>query len=260
METSVARELARLTRAFYDEVSDSFSATRATPWPGWQRVLQEAGVVGARAPRLRVLDLACGNLRFARYLGAACAAGDGRKVDLRAVDACDGLAANDDTPGVAVTYQHLDIVEALLAGDDLARCIEAEGCDLAVCFGFMHHLALPAHRRHVLEALASCCRPGGYVAVSFWQLSRSARLLAKARETTEVALPALGLGALDAGDYLLGWQGRTDVVRYCHDFSEEEIDGLAAAVRPQAREVARFSADGAEGNLNRYLLLQARGK
>jgi hypothetical protein len=62
----------------------------------------------------------------------------------------------------------------------------------------------------------------------------------------------------DKGDYLLGWQGRRDVQRYCHSFCEEEVDSLAGTVAEQAREVDRFSADGKSGDLNRYVVLQRR--
>lgn len=263
MDVQTARELARLTGDFYARTCDSFAVTRERGWEGWRRVVAESGLlVSANAtPRtLEVLDLACGNQRFARYLGEELAGvREAPLVRVHAFDSCDELARLGRTGSVDVRYAHLDITGALFEGGDLARLIGVGGCDLCVCFGFMHHLALREHRVRVLEALVDCTRPGGMVAVSFWQLSHSARLLAKAQALTEAAAPGLGLAGLGRGDYLLGWQDRTDVVRYCHDFCEAELDDLAAAVAPRASEVARFSADGASGNLNRYLLLCRNG-
>ena len=271
MEERTARELSRLTGEFYAETSASFSATRTAPWPGWRRVLAEtelgAGfvpdVTGAPVRPLRVLDLACGNMRFERFLGQELVAGAAEPgaadplVEAYAFDSCDDMALDADVPGVLVHYHHLDVVEALWSVQNLATQLDAPSCELCVCFGFMHHLPLVEQRERVLKALVERATPGGTIAVSFWQISRSARLLAKARATTERAVAELGLSDLGSGDYLLGWQDRADVLRYCHDFCEEEVDALARAVRPWAREVSRFSADGATGNLNRYLLLRA---
>lgn len=117
---------------------------------------------------------------------------------------------------------------------------------MAVCFGFMHHVPMGSLRSQVLSALADAERPGGVVAVSFWQFARSARLMAK-------AVPVEGG---DAGDYLLGWQGRSDVRRYCHSFEEAEIDELVGACGSQVMELVRFFADGKTGDMNRYLILR----
>ena len=270
MDETTARKLSRLTGLFYEQVSPSFSQTRQAPWPGWDTVLDIALPASWQARRkpCHLLDLACGNLRFERYCaermqGQLPDATPGAREPLviaHAFDDCDALVEEGSVEGglIQVRYRHLDIAEELFAGHDLASRLGVESCDLSVCFGFMHHLALPEHRVRVLEALVRATRPGGYVALSLWQLSNSARLLSKARTTTASACAQLGIEGFGQGDYLLGWQGRSDVWRYCHDFSEDEVADLLLAVGDRAREVARFSADGATGNLNRYLVLQVR--
>jgi SAM-dependent methyltransferase len=278
MDLQTARRLSDLTTTFYAHVGASFSATRQAPWPGWQRIAElawgrddadgrgaadgrgdaaekdhmagrhDAGekddTAGRHDAGERVLDLACGNLRFARFARSRCP--DAR---VWAVDNCDDLAsayAGTDAQERYVQFQHLDIARTLLDGQDLSAALEAPACDLCVCFGFMHHVPLPQHRADVLHALVDHAAPGGIVAVSFWQFERDARIMAKAQPLA------------DKGDYLLGWQGRRDVQRYCHSFCEEEVDSLASAVAKQAREVDRFSADGKSGDLNRYVVLQRR--
>ena len=252
MDDKTAQMLSQLTREFYGEVASSFSVTREAPWQGWQRVVSMMEMPSAGAS-LKVLDLACGNLRFERFLASSF---PGVHIDAYAYDECDQLVGAADIADTVVHFSHLDVAEELFSHADLSSELGVRECDLAACFGFMHHLPLPAQRESVLKALVGAVQPGGLVAVSFWQLSHSARLLAKAKAVTALASDELGIEGLAQGDYLLGWQDRTDVLRYCHDFSEEEIDALAAAVSPAAHEVARFSADGKEGNLNRYLLLQ----
>ena len=241
MDLQTARRLNDLNTAFYAHAYASFDATRQAPWPGWERVRDAMRTQGIpqEGHGLRVLDLACGNLRFARFL-----AGDYPRLRVWGVDNCAPLAlANAPSGACDVRIQDLDIAGTLLDGHDLTSKIEAPPCDLSVCFGFLHHVAMPSHRLQVVRALVQHTRPGGLVAMSLWQLERSPRILAKAQPLGE------------AGDYLLGWQNDPDAQRYCHSFSEDEVDELAAA-SGQAAEIARYSADGKSGDLNRYLVLR----
>ena len=263
MDLATAQKLALLSSTFYAQVSDSFSATRSAPWAGWQQVLVAAGLLedsGDPVPgfdRLSVLDLACGNLRFERYLSDTVASKEGQPdIEAHVVDNCTTLAEGVDIPGVRTRYTQLDIAKALWEERDLGAELGTDAYDLVVCFGFMHHLPLVEQRMRLMKELVTAARPGGVVAVSFWQLSRSERLLRKARASTAVAVSEIAIAGLGEGDYLLGWQERTDVWRYCHDFSEEEVDALVACVSDRACELARYSADGAMANLNRYVLLR----
>lgn len=241
MDKKTARALSDLTTNFYEQVHDSFDATRQAPWQGWDEVVRVARGCGLPAEgRLRVLDLACGNLRFERYLRDL-----GYKVEARAYDNCDELVGAGEGVGSDVAFHHVDLAGALFEGG-LGEVLDAPACDMAVCFGFMHHVPLESQRCQLLSALADAVRPGGVVAVSFWQFARSARLMAK----------AVSVESGDTGDYLLGWQGRSDVRRYCHSFEEAEIDELVGACGSQVMELARFSADGKTGDMNRYLILR----
>ncbi len=134
-------------------------------------------------------------------------------------------------------------------------------CDLAVCFGFMHHVPGAELRRAVLSRLIDGVRPGGIVVVSFWQFMNDERIARKAARSLDLALaqpPFAGFASssLEEGDHLLGWQADDAAFRYCHHFSTTEIDQLAASVSPLAAPIDTFSADGSNHSLNRYLVLQ----
>ena len=294
---------------------------------------------GAAPQPLSVLDLACGNLRYARFLdtalperplayygvdsaddlafagvhdgasaagphAAACAEnrrdaaraedhGGGERVeDLRAAadagnccgpagrgasrppkeshrpqkgNAAETRPASSPSAGaehVAVRYQHLDIVGALIAGKSLARCIAAPACDLTACFGFLHHVPGAEARMAVLDALIEKTRPGGCVVVSLWQFMDDERLARKARAATAAGLAELAaqgaLPALGENDYLLGWQDTPGAYRYCHHFTPAEAEALAIHARHAygCRLVERFNADGKTHALNAYLVFQ----
>ncbi len=169
-----------------------------------------------------------------------------------------------------VDLRALDIVESLLDGT-FADHLPHDECDLAIAFGLMHHLPTGALRVRVLEGLLGALRPGGFAIVSFWQFLNDPRLAAKAATVTAEGHAAHFLPTFHENDFLLGWQHAGGVYRFCHHTPENEIDALLAAIRepsapstsgcasaapPSFREVARFSADGKLGNLNRYLILQ----
>ncbi len=159
-----------------------------------------------------------------------------------------------------VRFTALDIAGALFGEDSQAALAAAfrngSLADLAVCFGFFHHVPTTAARETLLRALVRGVRPGGGVVVSLWQFANSPDLVQRARETDARARAELGLPQLDAGDYLIGWQNKPGAYRYCHSFTEQEADALAASVEGEAETVARFEADGRTGNLNAYLVLR----
>lgn len=254
MDTQTARILIELNNRFYRDHAASFSATRQAPWPGWERVLDATAPHLAACGTPRVLDLACGNLRFERFLSSRLAAPPA----CWAVDAADELCA--DAPRIdALTYRHADILGSLLEARDPLAGIPS--CDLVVCFGFMHHVPGARLRGAVLDLLAAHTRPHGYLALSFWRFLDDERLAAKA-DAADARAQAAGLptAGLDEGDRYLGWQDDPGAWRYCHHFSERDVDACAARLAcAGAREVARFSADGRGGGLNRYLICRMEG-
>ncbi len=316
LDEATARRLCALTSEFYRANAESFSQTRQSPWRGWKRALAAAGVASADADNsalqppvgasaiskeaadlspqspvganessrataglLRVLDLACGNLRFEWFLADRLGVD---RVRCFAVDNCDPLvdqaacvdrpdraesadrpvwSGRGQTPGVlpSISFQNLDVIDALATGslrDTLA--VPDASCDLGVAFGFMHHVPRETWRADLLRALVAKTRPGGHVVVSFWRFLNSEKLAKKAHATTAQARAELNLPALPPNDFLLGWQDTSGLYRYCHHFDEAEIERLLAVVADDAQPVARFAADGKTGNLNEYVILRVR--
>ena len=258
-EEALALRLCALTGEFYRANAESFSQTRQSPWQGWVRLLEVVEAASGQEP-LCVLDLACGNLRFERYLADAL---PNRMLSGYAVDTCDPLVEagerNESDALSRMSFQNLDAIERLSAGC-LRESLEAPDalCDLAVSFGFMHHVPLECWRVGLLRALVAKVRPGGFVAVSFWRFLNSDKLARKAQETTSRARVELGLPELLPNDYLLGWQDTQGLYRYCHHFDEPEIERLLAMVADSADLVSRFEADGKTGNLNEYVVLRVK--
>lgn len=255
MDVQLARRLIACNSAFYRDHAASFSATRSAPWDGWQRVAEIVQDTFACAEQRTVLDVACGNLRFPRFLFSRAPQQAWRCV---AVDNAPQLAA--DLPGDgSVRFVERDILGGLLDGTDPLGDIPT--CDLVVSFGFMHHVPGGSLRRALLDSLAARVSPSGLFVLSFWQFMDDARLSAKVRVADEGArLAGWPTDELEAGDHFLGWQDDAQARRYCHHFDETEIDALADHVAKHGmRECARFSADGRTHVLNRYLVCRKEG-
>ena len=259
-EEVLALRLCALTGEFYRANAESFSQTRQSPWQGWVRLLEVMDARAAERELLRMLDVACGNLRFERYLADAL---PGRMLSGWAVDNCEPLVEAGERsefgPLSRIAFQNLDVIERL-SGGRLWESLEAPDAsrDLAVSFGFMHHVPLECWRAELLRALVAKVRPGGFVAVSFWRFLNSDKLARKAQETTIRARAELVIPELPPNDYLLGWQDTQGLYRYCHHFDEQEIERLLAAMADSAELVSRFEADGKTGNLNEYVVLRVK--
>ena len=203
---------------------------------------------------------------IASALAAAAAEEDPQADDDAGSDADGSATTSATTPTPAAsstaTQSESDAISRFRAGfffqgTPLGYPLHAKHFDLCVSFGFMHHLPLPAQRELLLRAMCDACAPGGIVAASFWQFAQDEIRRQKAEASTAQACLELGIDGLDTGDYLLGWKQETSVWRYCHSFTEAEIDMLVAGVSDTAEEIARYSADGATGEANRYLILRA---
>ena len=283
MDDALARALIELNNRFYAEHVASFSATRATPWNGWQAVAELVREHGR--PVRTVLDLACGNLRFERFLARELP--ESRR-SIHAIDSCPALVCSSggdprelSSATVDLTYHQADILTALLDASPLdAQAASAPrprahevlpatpACDLAVCFGFMHHVPGFELRSQVLATLVDRTAPGGLIVLSLWQFMHDARLAAKAdiadaraREhglrLADAAHPfPIASDSLEPGDHFLGWQADPAPLRYCHHCNASEVDALVAFVGRRAREVARWAADGSSGTLNQYIALE----
>ena len=243
-----------------------------------------------------VLDIACGNLRFEAFLANAYPHIDWSffavdNCEPLVVSGQENIAKN-----VHFTCEDIvsNLLEGLPAAEpaNIPALAAATPFDLVVSFGFLHHIpSFDLRRQFLLEALSQV-KPGGYLVVSFWQFLNDPAKRAKIEQTHVEALaffagcaetrtndrdaldrgagsssssnlnpsdlkpPVFFAGSLEPNDYFLGWKNEPDNYRYCHHFSNEEIDRIITALASHATVVESFSADGKPGNLNRYVVFK----
>ena len=243
-----------------------------------------------------VLDIACGNLRFEAFLANAYPHVDWSFFAVDNCEPLVASGQEDIAKKVHFTCEDIvsNLLDGLPAAEpaNTPAFAAATPFDLVVSFGFLHHIpSFDLRRQFLLEALSQV-KPGGYLVVSFWQFLNDPAKRAKIEQTHAEALaffagcaesrsndrnaldrevgssssgnsnpsclkpPAFDPGSLEPNNYFLGWKNEAGNYRYCHHFSNEEIDRIIAALAPHATVVESFSADGKPGNLNRYVIFQ----
>ena len=266
MKASTIAALKSINHRFYSRYSDSFAATRSHPWPGWRRAMapflsQGPGEPEA-GPARSILDVGCGNGRFGAFLSSV----SREPYRYLGVDYSSAMikTAKQRLMDFAALEARFEVSDVDHEG--LGRAIKDEQFDLIVLFGILHHIAGSAQRRHLLRDLAAVLKPGGTMALSFWQfggLQRFRRRLVEWQDHNRACEVTVDESDLERGDYLLLWGGEhgeapdtaidSEARRYCH-FSDP--DEAAAAVGSLDLEIVdRFSADGRSGDLNLYFVL-----
>jgi SAM-dependent methyltransferase len=252
MNVATQRRLLELNRAFYARVADEFDRSRAGLAVGWQELLTFLPAAGER--HLRVLDVGCGNGRFARALEELA-----RPVCYVGVDGDKTLLALAEQQTAGLSYVRPRFIQADLstAGWDAPLRKQDLCSDLIVCLAVLHHLPGFALRVRLVQDLAALLAPRPrdtrLLAFSNWQFLATPRLAQKQIDWAEVGLRA---DDVEPGDALLPWQQGGFAIRYVHQIDEAEMARLAEAAALQV--IHTFYADGKEGNLNLYSILQHR--
>ncbi|MEN8253328.1 MAG: class I SAM-dependent methyltransferase [Patescibacteria group bacterium] len=252
MNKKIIQDLNNLNTKFYQAVADSFSDSRNSAWQGWEKLIPQLSSLFISHKSPKVLDLGCGNARFAEFLI--------QKFPKLKINYF-GLDSNADLLKIAEEklinhnscirsqFQQVDLVSELL-NDNFKNRLKSENYDLVVAFGLMHHLPSFEIRVKLLKLLADLLPKNSYLIIAFWQFHKSERLM---RKVVNPGLVKINKKELEKNDFILDWQRGKTAHRYCHSFTDEEIEKLVEESGLQL--ASSFNADGKE-NLNRYAVLR----
>ncbi len=246
MDRATILALNQINRDFYTQRAEEFSATRRRPWRGWLRLLPYIG----KKEALSVLDVGCGNGRFAVFLS-------------------EHLESPFAYLGAEFSATALEHARAKLSGlrsitlkehDVMAGLGDISGpFSLITLFGFLHHVPGFDTRRSLLIDLGRLLDPDGILAFSVWQFGRFERFRKKLIPW-DTFLANTGIevdrSQLEPGDHILSWGDTEPAYRYCHFTDSDETSRLVSSLPLECFEV--FSADGRTNDLNQYFLLKSR--
>jgi hypothetical protein len=111
----------------------------------------------------------------------------------------------------------------------------------------LHHIPSTEMRLDILRTVRKLLKEDGKFYLSNWQFLNSAKLRSRIQPWDKVGISE---NDLDEDDYLLDWRSGGEGLRYVHQFSVEELLGLADQAR--MRVTASFHSDGDGGNLGLY--------
>jgi len=236
MNSAATERLLQLNHEFYNHFGESFSATRQRLQPGVRKILETI------PDDVSVLDLGCGNGNFLRELSVR-----GHKAALLGVDFSLPLLRDaESAPGVE--FREVDLDQLSVVSGQLA--VEG-GWDVITMFATLHHIPSTEIRLDILKTVKKLLKPNGKFILSNWQFLNSKKLTARIQPWDRVGLADKDL---DAGDYLLDWRSGGEGLRYAHQFSVEELLGLAE--QAEMRVTDSFLSDGDGGNLGLYQIWQ----
>jgi tRNA (uracil-5-)-methyltransferase TRM9 len=235
MNKTLVRQLQSINDRFYQKNAYSFSQTRQSPWPGWQKLLSH--IRGLPSP-LSLLDLGCGNGRFGIFLTDS-------NVRLKSY-----VGIDENQALLEETKQSLKIPTRLHQANllDFPSPLAPALFDLVAVFGVMHHIPGSDNRLLLLEKSASYVKPGGILAVSYWDYTQDPRFASRLIPWHTIQIDEK---ELDPGDYLLNWQ-QGEVPRFYHHTSEAEI--AIHSTKIPLKIVDTYKEDGKSRNLNHYMV------
>ena len=236
MQQATIDHLNQLNQAFYRTTAQDFSETRQTAWQGWARLSAFLPVVTP----LRVLDVGCGNGRFAHFLHQH---NPTLPIHYHGIDTSPDLLTFAQQklatlPNVSAELSEQDIV---------MHSLPQREYDLVVLFGVIHHVPSQARRFALMRELAQSVAKGGVLAFAAWRFYENAPLRERLVEWEAT-------WEREDGDYLMDWRRGERALRYCHYVDDAEHSALVHATTLAER--LRYRADGRDGQLNCYSILE----
>lgn len=236
MKNQTTTKLLDLNKQFYANISDDFDSTRNYIWKGWSRVGEYILDKATHLNRdISVLDLACGNGRFLSSL-----------MDLQGLHfTYTGVEQDPDL----LTKAKERYPKANFVCEDVVSNIGSihASYDVVVAFGITHHIPSKELRDQWFLNISKLVKPQGLLAISFWNFdpAKKVKTMPTGIETTE----------LDFNDYILGWDNKQDTYRYCHLYSESELEIITNIFNQNGIQlIHRYCDDGKTKNGNTYLI------
>jgi SAM-dependent methyltransferase len=205
MNKQEINQILKLNKQFYQLIAKDFSKTRQKPWEGWGRVaelIEEHVMKQGQNPdaMVKILDLGSGNGRFFKFLCEKM-----NNFEYTGVDINNDLLEEAKRSRAVSETQPVNVMKNFKEEDIFKNLDKIQGkYNMVTAFGVTHHIPNENFRKkwfsQIPLLLKEDSKEPSLIALSFWDFEK------------------------EPGDYLLGWDGKKEVTRYCHKYSEEELN------------------------------------
>lgn len=238
--------LDKLNERFYQKHAQSFDQTRQYYWSGWDKLQSQIIKPALKNDKFSVLDIGCGNARFAEFLkkNQYCFTYLGADNDpyllKKAEKRLTSLKLN-------FQLQKFNLVTTLL--EDKLNTTLNKKFDLIVAFGFLHHIPSFKLRKKLVKQLGDLLKnKNSLLIITAWQFANQLRFDDKKIDFSQFGISKKDL---EENDFILDWQKDQSRPRFCHyiDINETlQIDKELSSLKLGST----FFADGKTNNLNLY--------
>lgn len=259
MNRQTAQKLIQLNNDFYQKISDDFSESRNHFWPGWDLLKPEFGDQILKKTNSLIVDLGCGNGRFAQFLQTEFADHNWQYLGLDNNQKLLEIAEKQSQANSHISFKLFDLFDWLFENlktfeNPTTNLIE-KSAQIIACFGVTHHLPTQTLRQNFLKILAEQIPKNGLICISFWQFANENRFQNKIISPTKANMTAqINPQELEKNDYILDWSRGQKAFRYCHHWTDEEI--AECVQKSGLKSINHFKSDSKSGSANYYLSLQ----
>ncbi len=237
MNKKIEKKLIELNSNFYKEIGEEFDQTRKVFWKGWEDLYTKGYLSFDK--KLKVLDIACGNCRFADFLNTK-----DFEFDYLGIDNSEILLEKS-----SLKYKKINLD---ILSENLSNIFKDKTFDLVVMFGFMHHIPGSSLRKSLFKRIRDVVGNNGKFIFSVWDFYNDEKYKNRLIEPSEIGIKNEDL---DKNDYILDWKRGKTSYRYCHQYNEDEISDLS--IEENFELVDTFVNDGKSQKLNRYYVVKA---
>lgn len=200
MKPKTAEEVLQKIKEDYQQIAESFSATRQQSWKefdAFQKYVKKG---------MTVADIGCGNGRLLR-----------------------NLPSNVQYIGIDLTERLLEKARKkypsgqFLKGDILHIPLENESIDITFCIAVLHHIPSKELREKAVQELKRITKRDGKIILMVWNLWQKKYFL----QIIKALLEFFRTGRYDWNDFFIPWGGKVHqggkVHRYYHAFTKKEF-------------------------------------
>lgn len=201
MRTKTKKKILENVQTTYNEIAGEFSQSRNHSWPEFEffhKYLQE--------PKLKLLDLGCGNGRLVNFLA--------KDIQYTGIDSSNKLIRLAKKNHPQNKFFGGDILDL----SDLHR----KHFDVIACIAAFHHIPSRRSRLQALQNMYDVLKPGGKLILTVWNLWQP-----KYRKYIYKAFirSLLSFGNFHPCDTFIPW-GKKKTLRYYHSFTPKEMFSL----------------------------------